>query len=86
MLQEGEKIDGTLFVTERIINRRLIEEPCGTVLHDRRSQFFSGTAAGCCKRRDRDPRRASDVKDSLTQWNQSSVCEEAWTLVEMYHV
>ena len=31
MLQEGEKIDGTLFVTERIIKRRLIEEPCGTV-------------------------------------------------------
>ena len=32
------------------------------------------------------PGRASDVKDSLTKWKQCSVCEEAWTLVEMYHV
>jgi hypothetical protein len=32
------------------------------------------------------PPTRNDVKDSLTKWNQCSECEEAWTLVEMYHV
>ena len=29
---------------------------------------------------------AADLKNFLTDWNRCSRCEEAWTLMEMYHV